>query len=649
MKKTDKSIKQAWKIIAIVGAALIYMTSGLLAGSLQISWDAVPSGNVAGYLVKYGTTRGNYSTKVDVGKINSFQIQNLVEGQSYYLAVAAYDGNKVEGLCSSESVGTVLLVANPAASGVGSTSATISWNTNKAADGQVEYWTGTSSHLTTPVNTNLLTGHSETLSNLIPNTSYSYRVLSKDSGGSVSTSSTFNFQTTSNIVINAGGAAVGTFGDDTAFSGGTAVHSTNAIDLSSAIRPAPLSVYQSARTGTSFSYTFKNLSLDGTFILRLHFVEPDFTTMGQRMFRVYINGSRVLNNFDIVAKAGKAKKAYISQLSVTPDRQGKILVNFLQGRAGNPLVNGLELIPNMTPAGAINAGGSVVGSYDADTSFTGGTAGSSISSVNTSGVVAPAPASVYRSWRSDNVGFDYSATNIMAGSYYLIRMHFAENTWRLAGQRLFDVILNGREVLSDFDILANAGTYNQATVQEFIAVADVTGKVQLHFGKGSMDVPQVNGLEAYPVSGFVAGVNAGGSAIGDFKSDAGFSGGTVTSTPLPIDATGLLEPAPDAAYQSQREGIFSYTMSNLVPAANHIVRLHFAESTYAAAGQRVFSVSINNKIMLRNFDVLKYAGGPYKAVVREFLAIADNNGQIKINFTNGSAGQAMVSAIEILN
>lgn len=313
MKKIDQAINQGWKIIALAGVALFLMTSVLLAGSLRISWDAVPSSNVSGYLVKYGTASGNYSTRVDVGNVNSFQISNLVEGQSYYMAVAAYDGNKVEGLCSSERLGAVLLVANPAASRIGSTSATISWNTNKSADGQVEYWTGTSSHLTTNLNANLLTTHSETLSNLIPSATYSFRVLSKDSGGSISTSSTFNFQTTSTLAINAGGTTAGTFGDDGAFNGGNAVQSTNAIDMSGAIRPAPLAVYQSARTGASFSYTFKNLSLNGGYILRLHFAETEMTTTGQRMFQVRVNGSRVLNNFDIVSKAGKANKVYISQ------------------------------------------------------------------------------------------------------------------------------------------------------------------------------------------------------------------------------------------------------------------------------------------------------------------------------------------------
>ncbi len=627
---------------------LILLNSTLFAGSLQVSWDALPSGNVAGYWVKHGTTSGAYSSKVDMGEVASYKLQNLTEGQKYYLVVAAYDSNRIEGVYSPECSGLVLINSNLSTL-ANSTSAATAWQTNKPADGQVEYWSGTSSHLTTAVNSTLSTSHNETLPYLSPNMTYSYRVTSKDAGGSASTSAIGTFQTSSGYAINAGGNAAARFTADSNFTGGTVSQSTNTIDLTGTINPASLSVYQSGRTGSSFAYTFGNLRNGGKYLVRLHFSETDYATSGQRLFRVYINNSRVLNNFDIVANAGKANKAVVKQFSVTVGSAGQIQVQFSQGRSGNPKVNGLEVIPDMTRVAAINAGGAASSPYVADTGYTGGAAGTNSNGISTKGVVNAAPSSVYRSWRSDSSSFDYALTNLRSGSYYLVRTHFAESTWSTAGQRTFNLTLNGKDVLNDFDILANAGAANQATVQEFIAQADSAGKIQAHFSKGSMDNPQMNGVEAYPVNSFLLGINAGGGAAEDFIADAGFSGGTVSSTPNPIDVTDMVVAAPAENYQSQREGNFSYAVTNLNPAATYTVRLHFAESKWAGAGQRRFNVTINGNTMLRNFDVLQYAGAPYKAVVREFLATADSNGTISINFANGSADQAMVSGIEILN
>ena len=50
-------------------------------------------------------------------------------------------------------------------------------------------------------------------------------------------------------------------------------------------------------------------------------------------------------------------------------------------------------------------------------------------------------------------------------------MHFAEIWWGSAGQRVFNVSINGTQVLSNFDIYAAAGGNFVAIVQEFNATA----------------------------------------------------------------------------------------------------------------------------------------------------------------------------------
>jgi hypothetical protein len=78
---------------------------------------------------------------------------------------------------------------------VTSTGATISWNTNKPADSQVEYGTTTGYGNVMSV-MSMDTNHSLTLVGLAANTTYNYRVKSKDDAGNPSMSGNQTFKTT---------------------------------------------------------------------------------------------------------------------------------------------------------------------------------------------------------------------------------------------------------------------------------------------------------------------------------------------------------------------------------------------------------------------------------------------------------------------
>jgi hypothetical protein len=87
-----------------------------------------------------------------------------------------------------------------------------------------------------------------------------------------------------------------------------------------------------------------------------------------------------------------------------------------------------------------------------------------------------------------------------------------------------------------------------------------------------------------------------------------------------------------------------------VPNGKYTVRLHFAE-TYEGiteAGQRVFSVTINDKVVLPDFDVYKIAGGLQKPVVKEFKGIEVKNGRILIGFVANTENPE-INGIEILS
>ncbi len=149
---------------------------------------------------------------------------------------------------------------------------------------------------------------------------------------------------------------------------------------------------------------------------------------------------------------------------------------------------------------------------------------------------------------------------------------------------------------------------------------------------------------------FAVDINAGGSSASPYVADTDFDSGNVFSdTSTAIDTSKGLDsnPAPQAVYQSVRwNSAFTYTIPSLTPGATYTVRLHWAELTWQAAGQRLFNVAINGTPVLTSFDVFAAAG--YKeAISKSFTTTADSTGKIAIAFTQGGADNPFISGIEV--
>jgi len=137
-----------------------------------------------------------------------------------------------------------------------------------------------------------------------------------------------------------------------------------------------------------------------------------------------------------------------------------------------------------------------------------------------------------------------------------------------------------------------------------------------------------------------------GTGTGNFAADKDYTGGTTGTTTNTVSLSGVIYPAPEAIYQADRAGTFTYTVPGLASGASYIVRLHFAETYFTAAGNREFNVAINGASVLTNFDI--YAtGGANQAVIEQFTTTANSSGDIVIAFTNGAANQPEISGIEI--
>ena len=137
----------------------------------------------------------------------------------------------------------------------------------------------------------------------------------------------------------------------------------------------------------------------------------------------------------------------------------------------------------------VNCGGSAVtGGWVADTGYSGGTAKSTTSTIANA---TNAPQAVYQTRRYAPT-LTYSFPAVPDGTY-TIRLHFAELYCSAAGQRRFNVSIEGQTRLADFDIYQAAGGKNRAVVRTFENVA-VSGGLQIQ-GVASVDGAQFNGIE----------------------------------------------------------------------------------------------------------------------------------------------------------
>ncbi len=138
-----------------------------------------------------------------------------------------------------------------------------------------------------------------------------------------------------------------------------------------------------------------------------------------------------------------------------------------------------------------------------------------------------------------------------------------------------------------------------------------------------------------------------------WQADSYFMGGNaLVRTTNPAQAANSI--APDMAlYSSERWGNFSYALP--VSDGKYKVTLRFCEGHYGkknagngGVGSRLFDVYSNGVALLRNFDILKEAGGEGRPIERTFSSIKPNaQGKILLSFVP-VIGMACVNGIEVV-
>jgi beta-glucanase (GH16 family) len=325
---------------------------------------------------------------------------------------------------------------------------------------------------------------------------------------------------------------------------------------------------------------------------------------------------------------------------------------------------------------SMNAGGYAVEQFATEHFSAGGFTNYHNIFIDTSAVMNPAPQGVYQTehWGAS----DWAIPNLDPRATYLLRLHFVENTFTAAGKRLFNVVVNGQQVLTNFDIYNTAGARSKAVAEDFVVTPDENGIVSLQFVPGAADQPTISGIELLPtddgndtdaaaivVAGGSGGttaniaINSGGPAVacqgcveGTFLADTDFAGGRNGSVSKFVDVSKVTNPAPEQVYLTQRVGTgigsFGYFIPNLIPGATYTVRLHMAEGFFTSAGSRVFNVAINGATVLPNFDIVAAAGGVNKAVVKEFSVTADRYGLVMVQFLVGAVNLPSLRGLELI-
>jgi beta-galactosidase len=620
----------------VPGTPTNFTATASSSSAIALNWTAVtPPANctISSYNVYGGLTANPTTLLASVTSGTSYTNTGLAASTLYYYAVKAVDS---DGASAGALAQTTTLAApsctsvpptgptNLTATASSSSAIGLSWTAAPAnppctITSYSVYRSATNGFTPSPTTLDAsgVTGTTYSDTGLASSTTYFYLVEALDSFGASAASNQATNTTlpatsgTSIVSIDAGGAAESNSGGgdnpfvaDEDFTGGGTYSVTNAITIPSgeSATAAPAAVYQSARQGVS-TYAIPGLTAGSSYTVRLHFAELYFSAAGDREFNVAINGTTVLTNFDIYATANANYTAVVEQFTATANPSGEIVIAFTNGVKDQPMVNGVEILGTSIACSAVPA---------TPANFTATATSSSAIGLSWTAVTPPADCTIssYSVYGGATTNPTTLLATVTSGTTYT-------NTG-LAASTLYYYVIKANDADG-----ASAAAQAQTTT--------------LASGSGS---------------DFIA-INSGGPAVsnssgGDapFAADEDFTGGGTDASGNTVAVAGVTNAAPMAVYQSERAGTFTYTIPGLVAGSQHTVLLHFAETYFTAAGERLFNVAINGTPVLSNFDIYATAGAN-KALVEQFTATASSTGQIVIAFTNGTIDQPKVDGIEI--
>jgi hypothetical protein len=268
----------------------------------------------------------------------------------------------------------------------------------------------------------------------------------------------------------------------------------------------------------------------------------------------------------------------------------------------------------------------------------------------------------YRSGREGNFTCDIP----VQPGIHEVHLHFAEivmgdKAVDISGDgwRRFNVTLNGRMVLSDFDIIRDSSGSNVADEKILLDIEPAAdGFLHFHFD-AAPNSALVNAIEIRPGIAhkmlplrILAGGGPHYQKAGQFwRPDRYFMGGNSLKHTMEV-----LHAEDPGICKNERWGNFNYSIP--VAEGSYKLTLRFVERHFGTvdfsgdknpggAGSRLFDVFCNGEVLLRNFDVFRRAGGGKRETIQTFRRLKPNaQGKLFLSFVPVK-DYAMVNAIEV--
>ncbi len=105
--------KRGLKLERLFWMLAIIPFSSAMAGQITLAWDPSPETNVVAYRIYYGVAARTYTNTIQVGKVTTATVSNLVAGVPYFFAATAVDDVGLESDYSDEVSGTIPLPNQP--------------------------------------------------------------------------------------------------------------------------------------------------------------------------------------------------------------------------------------------------------------------------------------------------------------------------------------------------------------------------------------------------------------------------------------------------------------------------------------------------------------------------------------------------------
>jgi fibronectin type 3 domain-containing protein len=417
------------------------LTANPADSSIDLTWN--PTAGATSYSVYRGTAPGaEGATAVGTSTSDSFTDNGLTNGTGYYYTVAASNaGGASAKSAETNTVPTAAVVPPPVPFGVvvtpTSSSIQLQWTYEEGATSyQIYRGTTSGGEGATPLAT--VTSSSYTDTTVTPGVTYYYEITALTGATASARSSEYAANTSGTVTLPPTPTSlVATGGNASVVLSWTASAGATSYNI---YRGTTSGGEGSTPVGTATSNSFTDTGLT--------------------------NGTTYYYKVSATNSAGTSAQS--SEVSATP---------------------------SATAGVDISAGGPAAAPYVADEDFTGGATSDTTNAITTTGLTNPAPQSVYQHNRYGN--FTYTIPGLTAGGSYTVRLHFAEEYWTTAGSRIFNVLINGTQVLTNFDIFATAGGEYIAVIESFTATASSTGTITIQF-VSVKDNAQVNGIEILP-------------------------------------------------------------------------------------------------------------------------------------------------------